>query len=204
MKSLLITILVHRPVLLIKLDEEKVMYENMYTPYQQPVTYPYMQRNIIYPFNNPIIINNNITNINVQINDKNKKKSITSAFNIPDKKKEENTEILKLDLVYNNKSYLMSLHRFDNIFQITKSFFSLHQLPEKLIKPVIAKIFESLNNIYFIFNKTINKRDIEYLDRIHSKWIRREEEEECITSISNVSLYESELEETVFKINRSF
>ena len=98
----------------------------------------------------------------------------------------------------------MSLHRFDNIFQITKSFFNLHQLPEKLIKPVIAKIFESLNNIYFIFNKTMNKRDADYLERIHRKWINREEEEECITSISNISLYESELEETVFKINRSF
>ena len=55
-----------------------------------------------------------------------------------------------------------------------------------------------------IYNKNMNKRDIEYLDRIHSKWLRRDEEEECITSISNVSLYENELEETVFKTNKSF
>jgi hypothetical protein len=181
------------------------MYDNVYNPYPQPINYPYVQPNIIYPFNNPIIINNNITNINLHINDKNKKKSLTPTFNnIVDKNKEDNIEILKLDLVYNNKSYLMSLHRYDNIFHITKAFFNSHQLPEKLIKPVIAKIFESLNNIYMLYNKTVNKGDIEYLDKIHSRLLNRKEDEDCVTSISNVSLYENELEEAVFKSNKSF
>ena len=103
-----------------------------------------------------------------------------------------------------NKSYLMSIRRYDDIFFITKNFFEINKIPYILIKPVIEKIFNSLNNIYSLLNKRICHKEIEHLKKIESECINIENSSMNISSISNISLYENEIDCPVFKLNKSF
>ncbi len=151
----------------------------------------------------PIGINNNQPNINLNNESKNAfRKTFTQQKN--KKVDEENTEILIINLNYMNKSYLMSLRRYDDIFLKTKNFFEINKIPNKLIKPVIERIFKSLNNIFMLYNKKINSKEIEELKKVERECIYEENTSLNVSSISNISLYDNEIDCPVFKLNKSF
>ncbi len=125
---------------------------------------------------------------------------------------EENTEILEINVKYNCKSYIMSLKRYDDLFLQTKTFFDSNNLPDKLIKPVLMKICESLNHIYMVYNIELSKFNSEYLSSLEKLWenktfdIKEKMEEvnsDCsmISSISEIEYIEETLSE---RLNKSF
>jgi hypothetical protein len=82
-------------------------------------------------------------------------------------KKTQNTEILSVNVkISKDKEIIFKLRRFDDLFQTVKLFCEIHQIQEELIKPIIIKALEAMNNVYKVVNCTINKDDIEMLEKL--------------------------------------
>jgi hypothetical protein len=134
---------------------------------------------------------------------------------IKQNKFEENTEILQINVKYKYKSFIMSLRRHDDLFLQTKSFFDSNSLPEKLIKPVLMKICESLNHIFMVYNSEMSVFNSEYLNSLDVlcrdkkfEFEEKEGEEKVDTLDSSIlsSISEIQYSEETFpeKLNKSF
>jgi len=114
--------------------------------------------------------------INNKENNLNKKSSYTNInkFNIKNyndlinqNKIKENTEILSINVkLSNTQTSIFKLRRFDNLFITVKLFCEINNIKETLIKPIIIIILKALNNVYKIYNTSLNKKDIIQLQKI--------------------------------------
>lgn len=76
----------------------------------------------------------------------------------------ENTEILNVRVkIRDNFSAIFKLRRYDDLFMTVKLFCEIHNIDEKLMKPIISQSLGALNKIYQIYNLPLNKEEIERL-----------------------------------------
>ena len=81
----------------------------------------------------------------------------------------ENTEILCVNVkLSNDKIVVFKLRRYDDLFNTVKLFCEINSIKEDLIKPIIIKSLEALNNIYKIYNWKMSKDDINQLNLINN------------------------------------
>ena len=111
---------------------------------------------------NKIILNNKISNnkfnkFNIQNNNIIQKQ--TAIF--------ENTEILNVNVkISKDKIAVFKLRRYDDLFNTIKLFCEINSIKEDLIKPIIIKSLEALNNIYRIYNIKLSQKEINQLNII--------------------------------------
>ena len=81
----------------------------------------------------------------------------------------ENTEILAINLKgKNNKNCVFKLRRFDDLFQTVKLFCEINGIEEVFIKPIILKVLETLNQIYFFMNSDVDQSQKSIFSAIRS------------------------------------
>lgn len=84
--------------------------------------------------------------------------------------KRENTEILNIQIkVSQNHSLIFKLRRYDDLFQTVQLFCEINQINQNLVKPIILKVLEALNQIYSAINAPLNKRDVQLLQQIKNE-----------------------------------
>ena len=82
-------------------------------------------------------------------------------------KKGQNTEILSVNVKKSRDEIVVfKLRRFDDLFQTVKLFCEIHKIKEELIKPIIIKALEAMNNVYTVMNNKISKDDVKLLERM--------------------------------------
>ena len=82
-------------------------------------------------------------------------------------KKGQNTEILSVNVkVSRDETAVFKLRRFDDLFQTVKLFCEIHKIKEDLIKPIIIKALEAMNNVYKMMNNEISQDDMQLLARM--------------------------------------
>ena len=69
----------------------------------------------------------------------------------------------------NDKIVVFRLRRYDDLFNTVKLFCEINSIKEDLIKPIIIKSLEALNNIYKIYNWKMSQDDINQLNSINNK-----------------------------------
>ena len=80
----------------------------------------------------------------------------------------ENTEILKVNIKISKDTIaVFKLRRYDDLFNTIKLFCEINCIKEELMKPIIIKTLEALNNIYRIYNSKLSQKDINQLNLIH-------------------------------------
>ena len=67
-----------------------------------------------------------------------------------------------------DKIVVFKLRRYDDLFNTIKLFCEINNIREDLIKPIIIKSLEALNNIYKIYNLHLNQNDINELKFIYN------------------------------------
>ena len=106
-------------------------------------------------------------------------------------------KILKLKLKVGPNEYkTFNLNIYDDLFISLENFFEINKIRKDLIKPIILKIFYSLNKIFYLMNNRIGLYDREYLNSLYRLWKKNNEqipkrniikEEEKIINVSNNS-----------------
>ena len=85
----------------------------------------------------------------------------------------ENTVILTLEIkVAKNDYRTFNLKKYDDLFISLEKFFDYNKIEQSLVKPIVTKIFEALNKIFWLFNSKIGKYDSDYLDSLNKLWIK--------------------------------
>ena len=119
----------------------------------------------------------NLNNINLNVNKKTSNNNKFNKFNIQCNNKLiqyqnpifENTEILSVNVkISKDKIVVFKLRRYDDLFNTIKLFCEINNIREDLIKPIIIKSLEALNNIYKIYNLHLNQNDINELKFIYN------------------------------------
>ena len=88
----------------------------------------------------------------------------------------ENTEILTLKIkVAKNDYRILNLKKNEDLFVSLEKFVDKNKIRQELIKPLVNKIFETLDNITCILNNKIGNYDREYLNSLHRLWIKNKE-----------------------------
>ena len=109
----------------------------------------------------------------------------------------ENTVILSLKLKIKKNHYVVfNLKKYDDIFVSLEKFALCNKIKPELIKPLILKIFESLNKIYHLLNNKISLYDQEYLKSLYKLWIKNKDYYDKKLSAINYnsnSLYEEDI-----------
>ena len=83
----------------------------------------------------------------------------------------ENTVILSLKIKIAKNDYrIFNLKKYDDLFISLEKFFDLNKIKQSLVKPIVNKIFETLNRIFWLFNNKIGKYDEKYLDSLKKVW----------------------------------
>jgi hypothetical protein len=116
-------------------------------------------------------INNKLYDVNNNINEHyNKYNSINSDYNqLWINPIAENTEILSVNVKLSNEhSATFRLRRFDDLFLTVKLFCEINSIDEKLMKPIIIKSLCALNNIYQVFNSSLDQKSISILKRVNN------------------------------------
>ena len=89
----------------------------------------------------------------------------------------ENTVILTLKIkVANNDYRIFNLRKNEDLFISLEKFVDTNKIRQELIKPLVDKIFETLNNITCLLNNRIGNYDREYLNSLHKLWIKNNKE----------------------------
>ena len=106
-----------------------------------------------------------------QSNKKNSK-CYYNKFNSPsENSNSENTVILTLKIKIAKDEYrVFNLKKFDDLFISLQKFFDLNQIKQDLIKPIVSKIFNALNKIFYLMNNKIGLYDQEYLSSLYNLW----------------------------------
>jgi hypothetical protein len=144
---------------------------------------------------------------------------IKSCFNKFNTNDQENTEILRININYNNNSYQMIINRYDDLTFKIRNFIDTNNIPQKFLQPILLKICQSMNQIYNIYNTNLSKFNIDYLNSLQKLWLSRcnnkvsssidqeddlSDVENNVSSISNISLDNNEIDPPFFKLNKSF
>ena len=80
-------------------------------------------------------------------------------------------KILNLKLKVSPNEYkTFNLNIYDDLFISLESFFEINKIRKDLIKPIILKIFYSLNKIFDLMNNRIGLYDQEYLNSLYRLW----------------------------------
>ena len=95
-----------------------------------------------------------------------------NKFNSPsENSNNENTTILTLRIKIAKNDYrIFNLKKFDDLFISLQKFFDLNQIKQELIKPIVNKIFNALNKIFWLLNSKIGIYDQEYLNSLYRVW----------------------------------
>ena len=118
----------------------------------------------------------NIINLNNKINNK-KTSNKYNKFNIQNNTIFqtqnpifENTEILNVNVkISKDKIAIFKLRRYDDLFNTVKLFCEINEIKEELIKPIIIKSLEAMNNVYKIYNWKLNSININHLNFISNQ-----------------------------------
>ena len=135
---------------------------------------------IINPNNGNGNINGFQRNINNNIENSARKKS-KSYYNKFNASKEngmnENTVILTLKIkVAKNDYRVFNLKKYDDLFVSLEKFVDLNKIKQDLVKPLVSKIFNTLNKIFWLLNNKIGIYDQEYLHSLYKLWIKNNRE----------------------------
>ncbi|MCQ2820131.1 MAG: hypothetical protein MJ252_22930 [archaeon] len=108
------------------------------------------------------------------IKNKNSNHSYFNKFNTPTENSNlENTLILTLRIKVGPNDYrVFNLKKYDDLFDALQKFFSLNQIKQELIKPIVNKIFIALNQIFFLMNNKIGIYDKDYLNSLYKVWMK--------------------------------
>jgi hypothetical protein len=82
----------------------------------------------------------------------------------------ENTEILSVHIKTITGLKIFSLCRFDDLFSKIKSFCEIHNIPNNNIETIVNKILLALDAVYKIYNSSLKKGDVEYLQSLKLLW----------------------------------
>ena len=101
-----------------------------------------------------------------------------NKFNSPkDNYTNENTVILTLKLlVAPNDCRIFNLKKYDDLFVSLEKFFDINKINQDLVKPVVNKIFLTLNKIFWLYNNKIGKYDYDYLSSLYRLWIKNNQQ----------------------------
>ena len=121
-------------------------------------------------------INNNNTNLDNQNRKKNK--NYFNKFNTTkENSMNENTIILTVQIkVAKNDIRVFYLKKYDDLFVSLEKFVDLNKIKQELVKPLVTKIFDTLNKIFWVINCKIGKYDRKYLKSIYKLWIKNNKE----------------------------
>ena len=108
----------------------------------------------------------------------------------------ENTIILTLKLKIKKDEYInFNLRRYDDLFESLKEFVHLNKIKEDLLKPMVIKVFEILNKIFYLLNNKIGIYDQAYLNSLYKLWLKNNKEiEESININSNENIRRKEFD----------
>ena len=104
-------------------------------------------------------------------------KNFYNKFNSPkdtnSTNKNENTVILTLRIKIAKNDYrVFNLKKYDDLFMSLQKFFELNQIKQELVKPIVTKIFFTLNKIFWLLNSKIGIYDQEYLSSLYKLWMK--------------------------------
>lgn len=128
---------------------------------------------------NSISKNNNCINGNNGDNHSRKKsKNYYNKFNTAkENNMNENTVILTLKIkVAKNDYRIFNLKKYDDLFISLEKFVDINKIRQELVKPLVTKIFKTLNKIFWLLNNKIGIYDQEYLNSLYKLWIKNNKE----------------------------
>lgn len=101
-------------------------------------------------------------------------KKYFNKFNSPkDNYTNENTVILTLKIKVGPNDYrFFNLKKYDDLFVSLEKFFDINKISQNLVKPIVTKIFLTLNKIFWLLNNKIGKYDYDYLNSLYKLWIK--------------------------------
>ena len=101
-------------------------------------------------------------------------KKYFNKFNSPkDNYTNENTVILTLKIKVGPNDYrFFNLKKYDDLFVSLEKFFDINKISQNLVKPIVTKIFLTLNKIFWLLNNKIGKYDYDYLNPLYKLWIK--------------------------------
>ena len=117
--------------------------------------------------------NNNIKNIS-----RKKSKNYYNKFNASrENSMNENTVILTLKIKVGKNDYrVFNLKKYDDLFVSLEKFVALNKIKPELVKPLVSKIFSTLNKIFWLLNNKIGKYDQKYLRSLYNLWLKNNKE----------------------------
>ena len=118
----------------------------------------------------------NLSDINNNLEIKSRKKS-KIYYNKFNNSKEnflnENTIILTVKIkVGKNDIRSFNLKKYDDLFVSLEKFVNINNINQELVKPLVTKIFKTLNKIFWLLNNKIGIYDQEYLGSLYRLWIK--------------------------------
>ena len=123
--------------------------------------------------------NSNNSGINMGSSNGIPRKKYYNKFNSPKENNttNENTVILTLKIkVAPNDFRTFNLKKYDDLFISLEKFFDLNKIQQDLVKPIVTKIFEALNKIFWLLNNKIGIYDQEYLNSLFKLWKKNNEQ----------------------------
>ena len=89
----------------------------------------------------------------------------------------ENTVILTLKIKVGKNDYrIFNLKKYDDLFISLEKFVDINKISQDLVKPLVSKIFLTLNKIFWLLNNKIGLYDQEYLHSLYKLWIKNNKE----------------------------
>ena len=123
------------------------------------------------------ISNKNINGIKPN-NEKTSKNHYYNKFNaLKENNMNKNTVILTMKIkVAKNDYRTFNLKKYDDLFVSLEKFLEINKINQELIKPLVTKIFNTLNKIFWLLNNKIGKYDQQYLESLYKLWLKNNKE----------------------------
>ena len=127
---------------------------------------------------NGSIKNGSFHNNNLENQSRKKSKNFYNKFNSSkDNNMNENTVILTLKIKVGKNDYrIFNLKKYDDLFISLEKFVDINKISQDLVKPLVSKIFLTLNKIFWLLNNKIGLYDQEYLLSLYKLWIKNNKE----------------------------
>ena len=111
---------------------------------------------------------------NLELKERKKSKNYYNKFNSSKENSlNENTVILTLKIKVGKNDYrFFNLKKYDDLFVSLEKFVNINQINQELVKPLVTKIFKTLNRIFWLLNNKIGIYDQEYLGSLYRLWIK--------------------------------
>ena len=74
--------------------------------------------------------------------------------------------------VAKNDYRTFNLKKYDDLFVSLEKFVNINNINQELVKPLVTKIFKTLNKIFWLLNNKIGIYDQEYLSSLYRLWIK--------------------------------